>query len=133
MFKISPATLPEEKEKIANELGITLRDGAFMYAMRDVDTGAVMGAAQFEIADGYGVIYDLRAPIDSDDFEAMFILGRQTMNFMDSCGVSEQRAMIGASDERLLVSIGFRKGEEYYTASTVGMFDGSHCSGHNNT
>ena len=89
-----------------------------------------MGASQFEILAGFGMIYDLRCPEGEDDFEAMFILGRQTMNFIDICGITDQRALLDSAEERLLLAIGFKKGEDYYHTSSEGMFDGSHCSGH---
>ena len=130
MFKITPVTDSAERENIASELGFELREGSFIYSMRDADTLKLMGASQFEILAGYGIIYDLKCPLGEDDFEAMFILGRQTMNFIDMCGISDQRAEIGSAKEELLRAIGFKKEEKYYRASSEGMFDGSHCGGH---
>ena len=130
MFKITPVTNDAERVEIAEALGIELREGSFLYSMRDVETSRLMGASQFEILDGYGMIYDLRCPFGDDDFEAMFILGRQTMNFIDICGITDQRAALDTAEERLLIAIGFKRSEEFFSVSSVGMFDGSHCSGH---
>ena len=129
MFKITPVTNDAESVEIAEALGIELREGSFLYSMRDVETSRLMGASQFEILDGYGMIYDLRCPFGDDDFEAMFILGRQTMNFIDTCGAHTCYANVGAGNERLLRAIGFKPEGDNLFCNMTGMFDG-HCSGH---
>ena len=130
MFKITPIQLPSDAEKYASRCGAAIKEGCFVYAMTDCESGEIMGFSQFEILDGYGYIYDLKEAIGRNDFEAMFILGRQTMNFIDLCGVSLCRAANDAAEESLLKSIGFKKSGDDYECSTVGMFDGSHCAGH---
>ena len=131
MFKITPVQNIEEQRKYADECGIPCREGFFAYAMLDTDTLELMGMAQFEIGESGGYITDLVPKIDYDDFEAMFILGRQTMNFIDLCGVHTVRASAETTDEQLLRAIGFKKQEcgEYF-CNMDGMFDGKHCSGH---
>jgi hypothetical protein len=99
--------------------------------MIDVDSLELMGMSQFEIGDGVGYIADLVPRIDYDDFEAMFILGRQTMNFIDLCGAHSVKASAETTDETLLRAIGFKKQENgEYFCDMDGMFDGKHCSGH---
>ena len=55
----------------------------------------------------------------------MFILGRQTMNFIDSCGAHICYAANDAGDEKLICAIGFNKNQngEYFVDMT-GMFEG---------
>jgi hypothetical protein len=96
--------------------------------MFDIDSGDIMGMSQFEIGE-YGYIFDLREPDGHDDFEAMFILGRQTMNFIDTCGAHSCYADKTAGSERLLKAIGFKESEDKLFCDMTGMFDG-HCSGH---
>ncbi len=113
---------------VAELCGSKAREGFFAYVMRDCDTGDVMGFSQFEIGtDGY--ISDLRPLVGLDDFEAMFILGRTTMNFIDMCGAHKCRAAKDAAEERLIRAIGFKKTDGEYSCDMTGMFDGSHCSG----
>lgn len=129
MFKISAIQDLDGQAKIAALCGTQARDGFFAYVMRDCDSGEVMGFSQFEIS-GEGYISDLRSAVGASDFEAMFILGRATMNFIDGCGAHICRAPTDASDdESLLRAIGFRKENGEYIADMNGMFDGSHCSG----
>ena len=130
MFKISPVQDINTAEIYAKACGIQLKDGCFLYAMTDIESSEIMGVCQFEIYGDHGYIYDLRPRIMLDDFEAMFILGRQTMNFINLCGANECRATCDAADEKLISAIGFKKLNDYYTCNMSGMFDGSHCSGH---
>jgi hypothetical protein len=127
MFKISPIQDENTKQKYAKECGTNAIDGYFAYQMIDLDTGLLMAFSQFEISKNEGYISDLLPRISLDDYEAMFILGRQTMNFIDSCGAHICRAKATAGDEKLLLAIGFKKLEngEYY-ADMSNMFNG-HC------
>ena len=130
MFKITPIQDSETQKKYAAECGIPCREGLFAYAMLDVDTLALMGMSQFEIGAEGGYIADLVPKTGYDDFEAMFILGRQTMNFIDLCGAHTVRASDEYTDAMLLRAIGFKKHESgEYLCNMDGMFDGNHCSG----
>ena len=131
MFKISPIQDTEVQKKYAEACGIPCREGLFAYAMLDVDSLELMGMSQFEIGDGVGYIADLVPRVGYDDFEAMFILGRQTMNFIDLCGAHIVKASAETTDDTLLRAIGFKKQDcgEYF-CDMDGMFDGKHCSGH---
>ena len=130
MFKITPIQGIVEQKKCAEECGIPVREGFFAYEMIDVNTQELMGMAQFEIGDGVGYIADLVPRSGYEDLEAMFILGRQTMNFIDLCGAHRVRASAETTDEALLRAIGFKSQEDgSYFCDMDGMFDGKHCSG----
>lgn len=131
MFKISPIQDITEQIKIAELCGTEYKAGAFAYVMRDAETGELMGFSQFEITEIGGRLYDLRPALGYDDFEAMFILGRSTMNFIDLCGSHALTASIDAGDEKLLRAIGLRPRDDgSLFCDMTGFFDGSHCSGH---
>ena len=88
-----------------------------------------MGFSQFEISGDFGFISDLKEPAGKSDFEAMFILARATMNFIDLCGVHTAQANSLTADESLLLAVGFKKYENgEFVCDLTGMFDG-HCSG----
>ena len=131
MFKISPIQDPNVQSALADKCSTVYRDGAFAYSMIDNDSGEIMGFSQFEIKEGCGYIYDLKPRIGYSDNEAMFILGRATMNFIDMCGAHTLTASPEAADETLLRAIGLRATENgNYHCDMTGFFDGSHCSGH---
>ena len=128
MFVISPVRNIEDREKILSELNIKEIPGSFVYSMTDKETGATLGASQFDISDGYGYIYDLRCNKESPDFEAMFILARATMNFIDLCEVHICRIAKDGADMDLYRAVGFRdEHDDYFECNMTGMFDGS-CS-----
>ena len=128
MFKITPIQDKAEQKEISELSGAEFREDAFGYKMFDIDSGELMGFSQFEIADT-GRIFDLREIGGKNDFEAMFILGRQTMNFIESCGAAHCYTDGGAGDGRLLRAIGFKEKDGELYCDMTGMFDG-HCSGH---
>lgn len=128
MFKITPVQNKDEQIALCELCGTNYREGAFAYIMFDIDSGDVMGMSQFEIGES-GYIYDLKEAPNQDDFEAMFILGRQTMNFIDTCGAHTCYADKCAGIERLLKAIGFKENGDRLYCDMTGMFDG-HCSGH---
>ncbi len=129
MFKITPVQNQTLAKKYASICQVDLKDGAFIYAMTDIQSGDIMGISQFEIFGEYGYIYNLSSAPTIDDFEAMFILGRQTMNFIDLCGAHICRASANI-EKKLLLAIGFKPDSDSYSCDMSGMFDGSHCSGH---
>ncbi len=128
MFKISPIQEKELQKKYAELCGAEFCPDFFAYSMVNQDDGSIMGFAQFEIAERGGYIKDLKPRLGYSDFEAMFILGRATMNFIDLMGKHICYASINAGDERLLKAIGFKLCGDEYFSDMKGMFDG-HCSG----
>ena len=130
MFKISPINDKELQKNYAERCGAQFREDFFAYSMIDIETGDLMGFSQFEIDENGGYILDLKPRIGYSDFEAMFILGRATMNFIDLCGIHTCRASSLAAERRLLISIGFKEMDSgEYFADMTGMFDGK-CDGH---
>ena len=131
MFKITPIQDAEVQARYAKEAGTVHREGFFAYAMLEASDGSLMGFSQFEIRGEDGLIADLKPGEGREgDFEAMFILGRATMNFIDLCGKHTCYAAVDAGDATLLSSIGFRTKEgELLFCNMEGFFDG-HCSGH---
>ena len=131
MFKIAPIQSTEEQIEVAKACGTEYKAGAFGYSMRDAETGDLMGFSQFEISANGGILLDLRPASSLDDYEAMFILGRATMNFIDLCGAHTLSATEDAGDVTLLRAIGLKPTDSSnFFCDMTGFFDGSHCSGH---
>ena len=130
MFKISPINDKKYQAECAEQCGTTFKPDYFAYSMTDIDTGILMGFSQFEITQNGGYIADLKERVGYSDFEAMFILGRSTMNFIDLCGNKICRAAADSADTRLLKAIGFKLDNDGgYIVDMSGFFDG-HCDGH---
>jgi len=129
MFRITPIQDGETQRKYASECGAEYRNGYFAYSMIDQESGELMGFSQFEINGPCGHIEDLRAKIGLDDNEAMFILGRATMNFIDMCGAHSCTASKTAGEARLLHAIGFKDEREgLLYCDMTDMFSGK-CDG----
>lgn len=130
MFKISPIQDKDTQKKYATECGVEFFADALAYAMINQENDSLMGISQFDIRIGAGYIYNISAAIGYSDFEAMFILGRATMNFIDLCGAHECLAAESAADKSFLHALGFKETEngDFY-ADMNGMFDGN-CKGH---
>ena len=130
MFKIEAIQDIKSQEIYAKACGTVAKEGFFAYAMYDMQTGEPMGFAQFDIQDGVGYIIDLKEAVGKSDFEAMFILGRSTMNFIDLCGAHKAKIAKDAGDESLINAIGFKPDEngEFFCDMT-GFFEGN-CGNH---
>lgn len=128
MFKITPIQDKVRQKYVCERCGAVERDGFFAYEMFDCDTGELMGMSQFEIG-SEGYISDLKEIPGGSDTEAMFILGRQTMNFVNMCGADYCRAAENAGDPKLLHAIGFREKDGVLYCKLAGMFEGN-CDGH---
>ncbi len=129
MFKISPIQDKKTQEEYAKACGTTFRPDFFAYSMINQDDNTLMGFAQFEINERGGYIKDLKPRLGYTDFEAMFILGRATMNFIDLMGKHTCYMDVTAADEILAKAIGFKLIQNEYFADMNGMFDG-HCGNH---
>ena len=132
MFKILPIQSPEARIEYARKCNTEYKECAFAYSMIDANSGDLMGFSQFEITENGGILLDLR-PANGycNDYEAMFILGRATMNFIDLCGTHTLTATENSGDTTLLRAIGLKPQEDgTFFCDMTGFFDGSHCSGH---
>ena len=105
MFKITPVQDIALAKVYLEACGASMKDDAFVYAMIDVDTQDIMGISQFEILGEYGYIFDLKPKIGLDDFEAMFVMGRGTLNFIDICGVHNAFFDADFADEGMIRAI----------------------------
>ena len=129
MFKIRAIQNIEEQIKIATACGTVAVAGYFAYAMVDASTEKPMGFSQFDINGDTGNIIDLKEAVGLNDFEAMFILGRSTMNFIDMCGAHKVTAPVTVGDEKLIKSIGFKATDDGYYCDMTGFFTGN-CGNH---
>ena len=109
MFKISPIQDKEIQKKYAEACNINFCPDLFAYSMINQSDSSLMGMSQFDISEGRGYIQGLKPKSGYSDFEAMFILGRATMNFIEMCGASHCYAAADSAEDILLKSMGFKK------------------------
>ena len=128
MLKVLPIQTKAEQERICKLCGVEFKPDLLAYAAT-VDE-ELRGVSQFKLTAEGGLVYDVAPAIDTYDFEALFVLGRGTLNFIDLCGVHYAIYCGEIKDEqheRLLKSIGFKKTENGSLELDLTGFFTDHC------
>lgn len=128
MLKVLPIQSKITQEEICLRCGVKYDPDLLAYSATVDDELA--GVCQFKLTDKGGMVYDLAPVKDSFDFEAMFVLGRGTLNFIDLCGVHYAIYRGEVKDEqteRLVKAVGFKLTERgTYEVNLEGFFT-DHC------
>ena len=128
MLKVLPIQSKISQEEICLRCDVKYDPDLLAYSATVDDQLA--GVCQFKLSDKGGLIYDLAPVKDSFDFEAMFVLGRGTLNFIDLCGVHYAIYRGEVKDEqteRLVKAVGFKLTERgTYEVNLEGFFT-DHC------
>ena len=122
MLEVLPIQSKEEQEALCARCGIEYRPELLAY--RATVDGELRGICQFTMDQNGGRIVDFAHFPEAYEFEAMFVMGRATLNFIDLCGV--HRAYFDATydNETLILAIGFRKNEGgRYEVDLTGFFN----------
>lgn len=128
MLIIRPIEEKAQQETFALSCGVPYRVNDLAYAA--YSDGNFIAISQFRVCDTHGILDDLALIPCSDDREALFILGRQTLNWIDLLGIHFCRARTNTADPRLLSLMGFIPSDTGdLIADMTHMFDGS-CGGH---
>ena len=128
MLKVLPVQSKLTQEELCLKSGIKYNPDALAYEAT-VD-GRFAGICQFKVTDKGGLIYDLVPAPDFDNFEAMFVMGRGTLNFIDLCGVHNATYVGEVKDAPLLKAIGFKENANgVYEINLEGFFT-DHCKHH---
>ena len=114
MIKVLPIQSKTDQELDCARCGIPFRPDALAY--RATVNDVFVGMCQFKLTDKGGEIYDIVELEGHRDFEAMFVMGRAALNFIDLCGVHYAYVAAEGLDESLLRAIGFTKNPD-------GIFD----------
>ena len=128
MLKVLPIQTKAEQEEICKKCNVEFKPDLLAYAAT-VD-GELRGVSQFKLTAEGGLVYDIAPAVDTFDFEALFVLGRGTLNFIDLCGV-HYAIYKGATEteekERLIRAIGFKKLDNGSFEVDLNGFFTDHC------
>ncbi len=113
MLTVLPIQSKQEQEAVCIRCAVPYRAECMAYEARVNDQ--LVGICQFHLHDGIGHITDFAEYLPEgakSDTEALFIMARGCLNFIDLCGV--HRAFFEAEfhNEDLVHAIGFRKNSE---------------------
>ena len=130
MIKVLPIQTKEEQKLLCEKCNIKFNADLLMYAA-SVD-GDLVGVCQFKTSDKGGLIYDIATLSDrkgdpKSDFEALFVMGRGALNFIDLCGVHNAFYVGDNADDLLLRAIGFKPCDEGKYAIDLNGFFTDHC------
>ena len=124
MLEIKPIQIKEEQEEICGLCGVDFNIDCLAYAARE--NNILIGISQFRILGDYAVIYDLANACGVDDVDALIIMGRATLNFIDLCEVKE--AIIKAENRDLPNLLGFKQDNHgVWRVNLDGYFDSPCC------
>lgn len=128
MLKVLPVQTKLEQEEICKSCNVKFNPDLMAYAATVDDKLA--GVCQFKLTEKGGMIYDLAPVANTKDFEALFVMGRGTLNFIDLCGVHVAFFVGDDPDDSLLRAVGFKKNDEgVYEINLEGFFT-DHCHEH---
>lgn len=128
MLKVLPIQTKIEQEEICKKCNVKFNPDLLAYSAT-VD-GELKGVSQFKLTAEGGLVYDISAAEGTFDFEALFVLGRGTLNFIDLCGVHYafyKGAVENEEKERLLKAIGFKKQDNGSFEVDLNGFFTDHC------
>ena len=128
MLEVLPIQDKELQEKICLQCGIEYKPELMAYSAH-VD-GQLVGACQFSMSDKGGRLVDLANANGIKDTQALFVVGRATLNFIDLCGVHYAFYKGEAETEekqRLIKAIGFKQTESGSFEVDLNGFFTDHC------
>ena len=125
MFKVLPIQTKEEQKNICQKCGVEFNADLLAYAVYVSDK--LSGVCQFKLTDKGGIIYDLAPSTEFVDKDALFVMGRGALNFIDLCGVHYAQYIGAVTDEALLIKIGFKKNQDGIFDINLEGFFTDHC------
>lgn len=126
MLEIKPIQNKKDQESACARCAVPYDPDCMAYAAT-LD-GEFLGVAQFTIEKGHGHVRNVTLLPGVEDFEAVFLMGRAMLNFIDLCGVHTATCAEDAASETHIKAIGFKKnGDGVYWADMTHMFGG--CDG----
>ena len=117
MLSVLPIQTKDEQQKICELCGVEYRPTLLAYKL--TDEGKTVGVCQFRLTPEGGVISTLWA---QNKFEYLFLLGRGTLNFIDTCGAKYAYLDVEGFDDVTARAIGFSKTDGRYRIDLEGFF-----------
>ena len=113
MLTVLPIQSKQDQEAVCIRCAVPYRAECMAYEARVNDQ--LVGICQFHLHDGIGHITDFAEYLPEEaksDTEALFIMARGCLNFIDLCGVHRAFFEAAFDNEDLIHAIGFRKNDD---------------------
>lgn len=129
MLIIKPIQDKKEQSEVCEKCGFVFDPTLFMYSEKEDEK--LIAGCQFDILGKKSVISDFGMCTDAEeDIEALIILGRSVLNFLELSGAETCTFNINKEiDRKYAKMIGFKEENEEYSIMLKGLFDSkcSHC------
>lgn len=123
MLEVKTIQNKDEQKRLCSMCGIEYNADALTYSASEGVTS--IGIIQFAIQGTIGIIYNIALCPGIDDNEALFIMGRAAMNFIDLCKISN--IYYEDKNKSLGNILGFKQDiEDRYYINIKGFFE-THC------
>jgi len=120
MLEIKPIQTKEEQKEICELCGIEFDLDCLAYGAEE--NNKLLGVSQFRILGEYAIIYNLINTPGNDDLEALIIMGKATLNFIDLCGIKD--VIIKTANKNLSDTLGLKRyADGVYRINLEGYFD----------
>ena len=117
MLVVKPVQNKTVQRELIESCGGKYEEASLAYAACDCEDNEtqklrhIIGACQFRMDHGRGMINLLRTMPGVTDDEAMIIMARTAMNFLYRCEIQTAEILPGAADVSLIEKLGFRADE----------------------
>lgn len=111
MLIIKPIQNKNEQEEICKVCGVDYKPELLAYSAKEDET--LLGIAQFRLNGEDGEIYDLKNADGVDDVEALIIMGRAALSFIDLCGIKRAKMFTGDKKLPYLLEFELNKDDEF--------------------
>jgi hypothetical protein len=129
MLIIKPIQDKDIQKDVCRACGFNFDPTLFAYSEKEDEK--LIAGCQFDILGSEAIITDFGMSIGAEeDIEALIILGRAVLNFLDLSGVKTCRFETGATtNEKYAKMIGFKKEDGKMVITLEGLFDSkcAHC------
>ncbi|MBQ9161952.1 MAG: hypothetical protein IJX74_01615 [Clostridia bacterium] len=133
MLEVLPIQTKDEQREFCERCGVEFIPDLMAYHAKW--GGELIGVCQFTMNSDGGFIRSMGLVRDKftsrEEFEALFVLGRATLNFIDLCGVhTAYYTAEDFTDEKIIHAIGFKKNSDGVYEMSLTDFFKEPCSHH---
>lgn len=109
MLIVKPILDKKLQEELGNICGASFDPDCLAFSAYNNDV--FIGFCQFSVCGKIATMLDVRSKPGIFDFEAMFIMSRGALNYIDLCGFHTAHCSRDAGDITLIRAIGFKENE----------------------
>ncbi len=107
MLIVKPILDKYLQKELGDICGVEFNPDALAFSAYEAEN--FIGFCQFTVSGNTAILTDVRSAPGINDFEAMFIMSRGALNYIDLCGFHIAKTTKKAGDITLIRAIGFKE------------------------